>query len=88
MIIFASNLNKQTTLQEINDLFSTFGTVVKSKLMLNELTKRSRGCAYIDMPDNNTAQSAIAALNSTMFMGEKIDVKESGNRDASGIAWK
>jgi len=88
MILFASNLNKQTTLQEINDLFATFGQVVKSKLMLNDLTKRSRGCAYIDMPDNGMAQNAIEALNNTTFMGEKIEVKESGNRDATAIAWR
>ncbi len=88
MIIFASNLNKLTTLEELNNLFSNYGSIVKSKLMLNQLTKRSRGCAYLDMPDNAMAQRAISELNNTMFMESVIEVKESSSGESTGVTWK
>jgi RNA recognition motif-containing protein len=88
MIIFISNLNKTTTLSEINDLFSSFGPVAKSRLMTNDLTKRSRGCAYLDIPDAAMAVNAIRDLDNSLFMGNTIEVKESSSRESSAIAWK
>ena len=88
MIIFVGNLSKMTTGKQLTELFSPFGEIAKSKLMLDAITKRSRGFGYIDMPDAGIAASAIGLLNNSEFMGEKILVYAASAKQCMAIEWK
>jgi RNA recognition motif-containing protein len=81
-------LNKETTVQELEKLFAGFGDVLKSKLMLNAMTKRSRGCGYVEMTDATASQLAVEQLNGTVFMGETLVVSESKSTEAFSNIWK
>lgn len=88
MVIFVGNLNRMTTGKHLTDLFAPFGAITKSRLMLDEITKRSRGFGYIEMPDAGFAQNAIGMLNNSIYMGEKISVYEASPKQVKAIVWK
>ena len=88
MILFIGNLSKATTGKDLTDLFGKFGSISKSKLMLDEITKRSRGFGYIEMPDAGMAHNAINVLNNSTFMGEKILVYQASSKQSMAIVWK
>lgn len=88
MVIFVGNLNRMTTGKQLTDLFAPYGAIGKSRLMLDEITKRSRGFGYVDMPDAGFAQNAIGMLNNSIFMGEKISVYEASSKQCMAIVWK
>lgn len=88
MILFIGNLSKTTTSKDLTDLFSKFGSITKSKLMLDDITKRSRGFGYIEMPDAGMAHNAINVLNNSTFMGEKILVYQASSKQSMAIVWK
>ena len=88
MVIFVGNLNRMTTGKQLTDLFAPFGTVGKSRLMLDDITRRSRGFGYVEMADATFAQNAISMLNGSTCMGEKILVYEASPKQVKAIVWK
>jgi RNA recognition motif-containing protein len=87
MILFIGNLNKLTTEKEIQTLFAGFGVIDKLRLMMDKITRRSRGFAYISMPESNEALNAIRILNSSAFSGSWIIVGEASSQQMKTIDW-
>ena len=88
MILFVGNLSKLTTEKEVTQLLSGYGEVTKSMLMVDKITRRSRGCAYIDMLEPNSGENAVYKLNNTVFMGSSIVVEKATTRQLTAIEWK
>ncbi|MGF1723951.1 RNA recognition motif domain-containing protein [Photobacterium nomapromontoriensis] len=76
MKLLVRNLARTTTEQEIRDLFSTHGSVTECTLVLDQETGKSKGFAFVEMPDDAEATSAIASLNLTAVAKSKIRVKQ------------
>ncbi len=72
--LFVGNLSFQTTENSLNDAFSAHGTVTEANLMMDRMTNRSRGFAFVTMNTPEEAQKAIAALNGTQLDGRAITV--------------
>lgn len=68
MKIYVGNLNFNTTKETLQSLFSQHGHVASVEIVIDRGKKRSRGFAFIEMPDQKEAEAAIAALN-----GQKVD---------------
>ncbi len=75
MKLLVRNLSRSTTEQEIRILFSTHGTVTECSLVLDKETGKSKGFAFVEMPNEIEAQSAISTLHETRVAKNKIRVK-------------
>lgn len=80
MKIFVARLNYRTTQESLVDAFSQFGEVASAKVIMDRETGRSKGYGFIEMPDDEAANAAIAALNESDLDGQSIVVKESEER--------
>ncbi len=77
MKIYVGNLSWQSRDTDLTELFSAFGTVESSTVIMErDNPNRSRGIAFVVMPDDTQAAAAIAGLNDTEFMGRNIMVNE------------
>ena len=65
----------------LNATFSKFGTVSSAKIIIDRMSGRSKGFGFVEMPDDNEAKAAIAALNETELEGRNIVVNESKPRE-------
>lgn len=76
MNIFVGNLNFHTTEEELVELFSAFGEVSSVKIITDKFTGRSRGFAFVEMPEDAQAENAINDLNGSEFKTRSIVVNE------------
>ena len=51
-------------------------TVASVKLITDRETRRSKGFAFIEMPDDTEANNAIKQLNGAEYVGRSMVVKE------------
>ncbi|MBE0669455.1 MAG: RNA-binding protein [Anaerolineales bacterium] len=63
MRIYAGNLNKATTQEELTALFTQAGTVSSVDLVMDKVSGLSKGFAFISMPDQAEADKAISMFN-------------------------
>ncbi|PCI60780.1 MAG: RNA recognition motif containing protein [Gammaproteobacteria bacterium] len=75
MKLLVRNLSRTTTEQEIRILFSTHGAITECSLVLDQKTGKSKGFAFVEMPNENEAKAAISALHETRIAKNKIRVK-------------
>lgn len=80
MNIYVGNLPFSLQETELKDLFSAVGEVASVKIIIDKYSGRSRGYGFVDMPQDNQAQSAIEKLNGTEVGGRNIVVKKSEER--------
>jgi cold-inducible RNA-binding protein len=76
MKLFVGNLSFSTTENDLEDLFSQYGTVAEVGLVTDRATGRSRGFAFVTMGNSDEAQAAISALDGKDFGGRNIAVNE------------
>lgn len=62
--------------EELLSLFSEFGEVSSSKIIMDKFTQRSRGFGFVEMPNDEQATAAIAGLNGRDVMGLELRVNE------------
>ena len=74
--IFVGNLDFGATESSIRTLFEAHGTVDRVNLVTDRDTGRSRGFAFVEMPDAAQADQAIAALNGFQVDGRALNVNE------------
>ncbi|WCE28469.1 RNA recognition motif domain-containing protein [Vibrio sp. SCSIO 43137] len=75
MKLLVRNLARTTTEHEIRVLFSAHGTVTQCDLVMDQETGKSKGFAFLEMPDENEAKTALNSLNMTSVAKSKIRVK-------------
>ena len=68
--LFVGNLSFNTTENDLQEAFAAHGTVVEVNLMMDRMSGRSRGFAFVTMSTPEEAQKAIAALNGAT-LGER-----------------
>ncbi|MCW8329447.1 RNA-binding protein [Photobacterium sp. SDRW27] len=76
MKLLVRNLARTTTEAELKAMFEAHGEVVSCNLVLDQETGKSKGFAFIEMPEEAEANAAIAALNGTKIAKSKVRVKE------------
>lgn len=87
MLLFVGNLGKLITESELIGLFSTLGVVSKLRIMVDSITRRSCGYAYVDMEQEQQALDAVRKLNATAFMGSYLIVGVASGRQQSDANW-
>lgn len=79
MKLLVRNLARTTTEHEVRVLFSAHGTVTQCDLVLDQETGQSKGFAFLEMPDETEAKTALNNLNLTNVAKSKIRVKFAQN---------
>ncbi|MGI5869600.1 MAG: RNA recognition motif domain-containing protein [Kiritimatiellia bacterium] len=77
MDIYVGNLAYSTTDDALKQLFAEFGSVTSARVCIDRMTGRSKGFGFVEMPDANEAQAAIAAINGKEVDGRALRVNES-----------
>ena len=76
MNLLVRNLDRRTTEQELNDLFSEVGQVDTCTLVMDKVTGGSKGFGFVTMSDDSQAKEAIKKLNGTVVGANTIRVKQ------------
>lgn len=76
MNIFVGNLSNETTEKQLENLFIPFGEIKSVKIITDNYTGRSKGFAFVEMPESVNAQKAIEALNNSILQGQSLTVNE------------
>jgi RNA recognition motif-containing protein len=75
MNIFVARLNFKTRREDLEAAFAKFGQVASAKIVKDRETGRSKGFGFVEMPNDEEGNRAIAALNETELDGRTIVVK-------------
>lgn len=81
MNLFVAKLSSSTTGDELQELFSAHGEVTSAKIIIDRETGNSKGFGFVEMPNDDEARAAIAAINETELDGKEIVVKEANDRE-------
>lgn len=82
MNIYAGNLIRSITEDQLRDLFSAYGEVASVRIIKDRETGMVRGFAFVEMPNNDEAQAAIDALNGQEHEGRTLRINEAQPRES------
>ena len=74
--IHVGNLSFDATEDDIRQAFAPYGEVASVNVIMDRETGRSRGFAFVEMPDGAEAKEAIEKVNLTEIAGRSITVNE------------
>lgn len=81
MNIYAGNLSWNLHDEDLREAFEEYGTVDSATILTDRDTGRSRGFGFVEMPNDEEAKAAIAALNGKELGGRAITVNEARPRE-------
>ncbi|HEX4849533.1 MAG TPA: RNA-binding protein [Puia sp.] len=91
MNIYVSNLSFNVRDEDLQEYFAEYGEVTSAKVIMDKFTNKSRGFAFVEMPDDEAAKKAIAELDGASVDGRTINVsvarpreERSGNKGGGG----
>ncbi len=76
MNIYVGNLSKDTSDEQLQNLFSEFGYIKSVKIIRDLFSGESKGFGFVEMPGAAEAQKAVDALNTKELNGKKLVVNE------------
>jgi cold-inducible RNA-binding protein len=76
MKMYAGNLSRDITEDELKKEFAAFGTVDSVTLIKDKFTGTPKGFGFVEMSVRAEAEAAIAGLNDKELKGRKIVVNE------------
>ena len=74
MNIYISGLSYGTNDADLTNLFAEFGEVSSAKVIFDRESGRSRGFAFVEMPNDTEGQKAIDELNGVEYDQKVISV--------------
>ena len=74
MNIYISGLSYCTNDADLTNLFAEFGEVSSAKVIFDRESGRSRGFAFVEMPNDTEGQKAIDELNGVEYDQKVISV--------------
>ena len=82
MKIFVAGLPYDLDDAELEEIFEKFGTVASAKVAIDKETGKSKGFAFVDMPNSLEAKDAIESMNDISLGKKPLVVKEAEERSA------
>jgi cold-inducible RNA-binding protein len=82
--LFVGNMSFQTTESDLRALFEPFGQITRVHIATDRETGRSRGFAFVEMPNDAEAAKAIAGLEGKDVGGRNLKVNEARPKESSG----
>lgn len=81
MNIYIGNLNYNVSEDQLKELFEEYGEVTSAKLIIDKMSGRSKGFAFVEMANDDEAKQAIEALNETELEGRNVKVNVARERE-------
>lgn len=93
--LFVGGVPWATTSDDLQQLFSQYGSVTSAVIITDKMTGRSRGFGFVEFEDDTAAEAAIEGQNNKEYNGRTLVVKEArpledrpkrsfGNNDRGG----
>lgn len=79
--LFVGNLSFDTTENDLQDMFAACGPVSEVNLVMDRMTNRPRGFAFVTMATPEAAQAAITQLAGKSVGGRELTVNEARPRE-------
>ncbi|KAM7541552.1 hypothetical protein Aperf_G00000021935 [Anoplocephala perfoliata] len=81
--IFVGALKKDITSEDLNEYFSTFGTIVEASVVTTKDTNESRGFGFVTFDDTDAVDKVILARPHTI-KDHKVDVRKALSKEEMG----
>src|SRR2546423_1432973 len=82
--IYVGSLPYRTTDEDLQNMFSAYGTMNEATVISDRFTGQSKGFGFVEMADEGEAESAIAALNGSTVEGRSLVVNIARERESRG----
>ncbi len=82
--IYVGNLSYTASEDDVRQAFEEHGEVATVSIIKDLETGRSRGFAFVEMPDQEQANAAIEKLNQQEIAGRAVNVNEARPRQERG----
>ena len=79
--LYVGNLSFKTMENDLQDLFAAYGPVTAVDLIMDKMTQRPRGFAFVTMETPEAANAAIEALHGKNVDGRDLTVNEARPRE-------
>ena len=76
MNMYIGNLSYNVRESDLRQVMEEYGTVASVKLITDRETRRSKGFAFVEMPDDAEANNVIKQLNGAEYVGRSMVVKD------------
>ena len=76
MNMYVGNLSYNVKESDLRQVMEEYGVVESVKLITDRETRRSKGFAFVEMPESSEASNAIKELNRAEYAGRPMVVKE------------
>ncbi len=83
MSIYVGNLSYNVTLEDLNTVFTEYGTVIRVKLPVDRETEQPRGFGFVEMATEQEEEKAIESLDGASWMGRQMKVNKAKPRNDS-----
>jgi len=82
--IYVGNVPREATEADLREAFQAFGQVATVTIIKDKYSGEPRGFAFVEMPSEAEAQSAIAGLNGKELKGRPLSVNQARPRSEGG----
>ncbi len=81
MSIYVGNLSYEINQQDLNEVFTEYGTVKRVHIPTDRSTGRPRGFAFVEMESDTDEDKAIQALDGAEWMSRELKVNKARPRE-------
>jgi cold-inducible RNA-binding protein len=85
--LFVGNLSYQTMENDLQEYFSQAGVVTSVNLMLDKMTGKSRGFAFVEFSTPEEANKAVEQFHNKEFQGRALTVNIARPREERQPRW-
>ncbi|NUM54090.1 MAG: RNA-binding protein [Candidatus Hydrogenedentes bacterium] len=84
MNLYVGNLSYNTTESSLRKAFEAFGAVDSARIIIDKMTDKSKGFAFVEMPNAAEAKAAIEGLDGKDLDGRPLRVNEARPKTEGG----
>src|ERR1051325_3963192 len=85
--LFVGNLSYQTAENDLQDYFSQAGAVTSVNVMLDKMTGKSRGFAFVEFAAAEDAVKAVEQFHNKEFQGRTLTVNIARPKEERAPRW-
>jgi RNA recognition motif-containing protein len=77
MDIYVGSIPFKWKEEKLKEIFGAYGEVESAKIIIDKITRQNKGFAFVTMPNDEEAKTAIAELDGVEMDGRNIIVNKS-----------
>ncbi|MBI5553193.1 MAG: RNA-binding protein [Candidatus Diapherotrites archaeon] len=74
--LFVGGLPFSVTKEQLRDMFAQYGSIVDAIVIMDRMTRRSKGFGFVTFDQDGDATNAVAEMNGKSIEGRTIVVNE------------